>query len=291
MRSGTTLLADMLGGSPHIAHCPFELKDIWSRVGGVSMASPKTRDLECPECYAENANPEIRERLIAAFEKRKSGLLGKSEKSVFLNKNPHLCNKLGLVTEFFPDSRIIWIHRHLPQVVSSLKKLFIHVYLRQKTRHYWPKQLAGVENRCWSANHFDDVFTGIPPDRIFPGGDVFYLAEYWLESNRAVADFFNKESVSGRIAVSEELLLESPENQIAQIYGFLHLPYYQGEYPNLVRERNDIWRDELNDEDLASLLFFLEKRGQDIDEIFPGEDRALLYLRKLKEAKIKKINE
>ena len=50
MRSGTTLLGDMLGQSPHIALCPFELKDIWSAVSGIPMASPKTRDLVCPEC-------------------------------------------------------------------------------------------------------------------------------------------------------------------------------------------------------------------------------------------------
>ncbi len=91
MRSGTTLFADLLGEANEIVNCPFELKDIWSAVGGVQMASPKTRDALCHELGAKDAWPGQREKLTTAFLERMSiNGCDKSANAVFLNKNPHL---------------------------------------------------------------------------------------------------------------------------------------------------------------------------------------------------------
>jgi SAM-dependent methyltransferase len=282
MRSGTTLLADMLGASPHVAHCPFELKDVWSYAGGIPMASPKTRDHDCPECRAKDALPDMRERLIEAFEERIRAVPEKSGDAVLLNKNPHLCNKLELVMALFPDARIIWIYRHLPQVVASLKRLFADVYQRQKTRHWWPMSMPSVRNRCWNAIHFDEVLENIPTSRIFPEGDVYFLAEYWLESNRAVAEFSSGSLGTKCFSVAEESLIASPEAQLAHVSGFLQLPFFQFEHHTLDKRRNDIWKDTLDDGERKSLLCFVEERGDEIDRVFPGERRARLYLDQLK---------
>lgn len=50
MRSGTTMSANFPGTHP--IHCPFELRTIWSEIGNVPMASPKTRDRIYP-CLKE----------------------------------------------------------------------------------------------------------------------------------------------------------------------------------------------------------------------------------------------
>ena len=280
-RSGTTMLADMLGSSPYVAHCSFELKDIWSHVGGVSMASPKTRDQYCPECFGETASQEMRERLIRAFGERISVLQGKSMDAIFLNKNPHLSNKLGLVKALFPDSRIIWTYRHLPQVVASIKALFADVYKRQNTRHWWPLSSPETRNRCWNAIHFDKGMEDIPVNRIFPGGDVYYIAEYWLETNRAIAEFFTKAYNSRCIRVEQERFIASPEMEMARIYGALQLPLFQIEHFHLDKKRNELWNEILDGSEHASLLRFVEERGDEIEEIFPGEMRTKLYLRNL----------
>ena len=284
MRSGSTLLANMLGDSPHIAHCSFELKDIWSRVGGVPMASPKTRDHNCLECRAEDAHHKMQEELVEAFEGRMAALTGKFEGATFLNKNPHLCNKLEMIMALFPDARIIWIYRDLPQVVASLKKLFSDVYHRQSTRHWWPKSQPSVRNRCWNAIHFDEGWENAPADRAFPGGDVRHLAEYWLESNRAVAEFFAGPFRSRCIPVAEDLLIASPGEQIARIFGYLQLPYSEIQLPAIDKERNELWEDILHEVERASLLHFVEERRDEIDYIFPGKGRAELYLNQLKKS-------
>lgn len=170
MRSGTTLLAELLGQSSHVCHCSFELKDLWSKVGGVSMASAKTRDETCFELRAEDARPDIASQLTRAFFQRMEQCGPKSPQALFLNKNPHLCNKLHFVLGLFPDARFIWIHRHMPQVVASLKRLFIDVQHRQGTWHWWPQADPRVRNRCWNAFHVEGVRPPVDDVRVFPGG-------------------------------------------------------------------------------------------------------------------------
>ncbi len=284
MRSGTTLLANFLGNSPHIAYCPFELKDIWSRHGGIPMASPKTRDTECPECDGTEMTSEMKGRLKKAFLARMGSLQGKIPTAVFLNKNPHLCNKLFLVKALFPDARYIWVRRHLPQVVASMKRLFADVQARQLTWHGWPRPSAKVGNRCWNAYYSADAFSDMPRERIFPGGNIRYLAEYWLESNRAVADFFSASSSSDRIVVSYENFLASPTSELVRVRKSLGIPL-QADTDNWVRldkHRNDEWRSLLSREDRDELFRFVETMGAEINMIFGKEDLASIFLQMLK---------
>lgn len=283
-RSGTTVLAELLGKSPYVAYCPFELKDIWSRVGKIPMASPKTRDLDCPEYFGESASLNMRKELTMAFEERINILHGKHKDAIFLNKNPHLSNKLGLVTSLFPDARIIWTYRHMIQVVASVKKLFTDVYHRQQTRHWWPQVSVETRNRCWSAIYSDEEMEAIPADRIFPGGDVYYIAEYWLETNRAISEFLTETLNTRCIQVEQEQFVASPEIEVARLYGSLKLPFFQIKHFNLDRERNRIWKEILNQKEISSLLRFLGERGHEIEKIFPGELRLSLYLRQLEGA-------
>ena len=269
MRSGTTLLADLLGDSPDIAHCPFELKDIWSKFGNTKMASPKTGDTECPACFANHASPLIRANLIDAFLARISKLNNKNKDAVFLNKNPHLCNKLEFVDTLFPDARYIWIQRDLYSVVASLKRLFSDVYSRQKTWHWWPKPSGFTENRCWHASFEINTLSAIEKNRIFPGGSLKYLAEYWLESNRAVANFFSDIPKWKGIKVSEEALVICPHEQMARLFGLLQLPLFLGEVPPLDINRNTEWKDLLSPAEINELDNFVELRNAEIkDAVF-----------------------
>ena len=289
MRSGTTLLADLLGSSPHVAHCPFELKDVWSKVGGVPMASPKTKDRECPECDATKFSAGMKERLTEAFTARMKALPHKEENAVFLNKNPHLCNKLELVRALFPDARFIWTHRHLPQVVASIKRLFADVYKRHGTRHWWPMPTDNIRTRCWNVLDDDAGAVDVPQDRIFPGGNVRYLAEYWLESNRAVAEFFSGVARGGYINIAEESLISDTDNQLARLQGLLQLPFYQSENPPLDVSRNDHWRELLKAEELRELQCFVESIGGQLDALFPDEDRRQYYLRQFEGAHVESV--
>lgn len=284
MRSGTTLLADLLGESSQIIHCPFELKDVWSKVGGVQMASPKTRDTLCHELGAQDVQLGQREKLTTAFmERMAANSSGKSLNAVFLNKNPHLCNKLPFVDALFPDARFIWIYRHMPSVVSSLCSLFEDVNRRQQTWHYWPEFQRIEVNRCWSAYHIP-VPDGIDITRCFPGGDVRYLAEYWLESNRAVATFFANLPPERQLIVQEEALIEKPNEQLEKCFKFLGLSQsvHSDVSGTIDTNRNNVWGETLSEQSLRTLLEFVENNSQIIDTIFHGRDFALEYAQKFK---------
>jgi hypothetical protein len=286
MRSGTTLLADILGNSKYIIHCPFELKDIWSK-HGISMASPKTKDRYCPQLKESDIQDEQREKLSIAFlERMAQNSSVKSKDAVFLNKNPHLCNKLPFVLALFPDARFIWTLRDLPQVVASLKKLFEDVYQRQATRHFWPVQERSNDIRCWNCFYENEPLPeNISSERVFPGGDVVYLAEYWLESNLAISEFFKTLPCSIKTIVIEEELIGTPEMELVKIMANLNLPLELPDFSqfSLEKNRNKQWERVLNHQEIERLKMFIETNRKTIDLIAPQKINSLDYLNMINE--------
>jgi hypothetical protein len=272
MRSGTTLLAELLGRSKGLAHCGFELKDIWSHAG-IPMASPKTRDTVCPECRAFDARPGMVDALSQAFLARMDMCEGKLPGAALLNKNPHLCNKLALVLALFPTARVIWIHREMPKVVASVKRLFIDVWQRQRTWHYWPLLSPHTRNRCWEARFGDAPPTDCDPSRTFPGGDVSHIAEYWLESNRAVAEF--SAGAPGTVCeIAEERLLAAPVTELERLFAFLGVPAALDD--DLIKgmdpSRDVRWRRDLSSAEVQALAGFAFARGSEIGQVFRSDD-------------------
>jgi hypothetical protein len=286
MRCGTTMVAEMLGQSRYIAHCPFELKDVWSQVAGIPMASPKTRDSTCPECTADDIRTGQREALTETFRRRMASCSGKAEGAAFLNKNPHLCNKLPLVKALFPDARFIWIKRGLPQVVASVERLFADVCRRQQTWHWWPFPSETTRSRCWNAFFSSDTRPAVSPERIFPGGNIRFIAEYWLESNRAVFDFFNRLPPESHIEVAEEAVLADPVKELAVVAAKLEIPIIEREQMGngFDLSRNDQWHGLLDKPQLEVLGDFVSDHAAVIDGIFSGGGRASRYLDSLRGA-------
>jgi len=289
MRSGTTILAEMLGQSRYIAHCPFELKDVWSQVAGIPMASPKTLDSTCPDFSADAIRTGQREALTEIFRRRMASCSGKAERAVFLNKNPHLCNKLPLVKALFPDARFIWISRGLPQVVASLEQLFADVCRRQRTWHWWPFPSEMTRSRCWNAFFSLDSRPAVSPERIFPGGNIRFIAEYWLESNRAVFDFFNHLPPESHMEVAEEAVLADPVKELAALAAKLEIPTIEREQMGngFDLSRNDKWYGLLDKSQLEVLGDFVSDHAAEIDGIFSGGGPASRYLGSLRGASIR----
>jgi hypothetical protein len=276
MRSGTTLLADLLGSHPNIIHCPFELKHVWSRAGKVPMASPKTLDRICPQLNESDVKPGQKQKLVRAFHREMIKNKGKKHipNSVFLNKNPHLCNKLPFVQTLFPNARFIWIYRDLPSVTASLKKLLKHHNLV----HYWPYKSNEETIRCFNLFH-RTLPKNIDRARCFPGGDAKYLAEYWYENNKAVSDF-SKTVPPGQIfIIKEEELIHNPEKVLTECLDFLKLP---GIIPyhiitNIQPGRNNLWHTRLSKRELESIMNFVKENEEKLNNLFPGQEISLHY--------------
>ncbi|WP_409305789.1 sulfotransferase family protein [Peribacillus sp. SCS-155] len=275
MRSGTTLISKLLGDHPDIIHCPFELKEIWSRAGNVPMSSPKTQDTACPSLTEKDIQPDQLEALTEAFNKKMQKVCKRKKKNpngLFLNKNPHLCNKLPLVNALFPNSRFIWIYRDLPKVVASVKLLF------NDNSHYWPEK-EDHSARCWIFHHDKQPAEYMKGSRFFPGGDAKYLAEYWYENNKAVSQFLQLIDPDRFHIVKEEELTKNPAQVISSCFEFLNVKEYVPVklIEKIDSNRNSLWSNRLNKEELQSLLNFIERKGDKIDEIFPDNDLYKKY--------------
>ncbi len=242
------------------------------------MASPKTRDLCCNELHASHADVVNRAALIAAFEQRVTLCKGKLPSARFLNKNPHLCNKLPLVNSLFPSAHYIWVHRGLLQVVASIKRLFEEVHQRRNIWHWWPLEHETVKNRCWSAFFEQESNTAIDSERIFPGGNIKFIAEYWIESNRAIHDFYrqNKQAIT---VVSEEQLLAAPEEELNRICHELGIfaDFPRDVLSSLNSSFNNAWKSLLSHKEMTDLKQLIYERRDEIDSLFPNP-RALNWI-------------
>ncbi len=176
-RSNTTLIGRVLAQNPSVTDVPGELIREWSTSGGTSIASPRSGYMNCPrllDCCEADADA-IRRGLCRAW-------LAAGGRGRLVNHNPHLAFRLPVVTTLFPDAAIVVTSRGLIGTVASLKRLWQEHYNRFGVCHVLP-----ASDDCWSCLPASQV-PAAAGERVFPGGDVRVLAEYWLRTYLVIAD-------------------------------------------------------------------------------------------------------
>lgn len=214
VRSGSTLLAGCLGEHPLIRYVGFELSGEWSRFGGAPIAGVETDDPHCPALGAEHASAARRDALHGRFAELLAEEGGKPG-STFLNKNPHLSNKLPFVRALFPDASLVVTGRDLRSTVASTKVLWT-LTLTEDTgqRHYLPPD----PDLCWSCSP-PLPLGSTDPERTFPGGDVRVIAEYWLRTYETIdAELAAFERV---VLVRHRDLVAAPRAVVSRVVGEL----------------------------------------------------------------------
>lgn len=224
MRSGTGFMGLYLNEVPHLIGCPFELRRIWNNIGGVPMASDVCGDI-CPGLDSESEIHVNLEGLKGAFigEVLKHMKEDSGEPPRFLSKNPHLCNKILLVDKLFPKAQFIWTIRNMEDVVCSLANLFEREQMNARNiRHIWPLSKDGRLSRCFGVEkNSKTIFKD--ESRVFPGGDITYLAQYWLESNRALKEYENQVGSHKICQIKQEDILTNPAAVKRLIASFLQI--------------------------------------------------------------------
>ena len=131
-----------------------------------------------------------------------------------------------------------------------------------------------------------DSRPAVSPERIFPGGNIRFIAEYWLESNRAVFDFFNRLPPESHIEVTEEAVLADPVKELAVVAAKLEIPFIEREQigNGVDLSRNDQWHGLLDKPQLEVLGDFVSDHAAEIDGIFSGGGQASRYLASLRGA-------
>ncbi|MBC8343105.1 MAG: sulfotransferase, partial [Bacteroidetes bacterium] len=178
MRSGTSLLLNILSEHPQLLKIGVELNSIWTQIGGACCQGEchyKTAKDVKPE-YVVNMTNYFRESIFyyrsgrQAWKRflfsRKYGSGGISkdwDQIIPVNKSPHLSNKALYLHEMFPESKFILIIRSIQSHSYSLKRHFEKDYEKRKLVNYLPQD----GKNCWTRMWLEDL-ADKDQNRIFP---------------------------------------------------------------------------------------------------------------------------
>jgi hypothetical protein len=253
VRAGTTLLARILGRHPRLRYLGFELSEEWSRAG-VPIASVETADACCPAVGADRATPELRRAIAAKMAVAAADGDGRRA----INKNPHLFNKLPLVHALFPDAALVVVSRDLRSTAASTRRLWESVAAEFGKHHALPVD----GDACWSCLPAAAT-VDLDPRRVFPGGDVAVIGEYWLRVYETIEAEWRR--FPRRVAVRHSDLVADPAATLGRVADALGLgadPWDPGE--PLDASRNDRWRRTLAAQERERLDAFVAREGDRI---------------------------
>ena len=271
MRSGTGFMGLYLNQIKHYIGCPFELRRIWNNIGGVPIGSDVCGSI-CPGLDANSVIKLNESGLKSAFvgEVLKHMKEDPGRPPRFLSKNPHLCNKILLVDKLFPKAQFIWTIRNMEDVVCSLINLFERDHMKERNiRHIWPEREDERLSRCFAveknpATRFNDA------SRVFPGGDIMCLGQYWLESNRALQEYENKMGSRKICQIKQEDILNKPERVKKRIASFLQIePAEMVDLESRIdRLQMKNWARSLTGSEMLKLEAFRSKNKDEIERIY-----------------------
>jgi hypothetical protein len=234
VRSGTTLLAGTLGRHPDIHYAEYELTPEWCDLAGIEIGSPGGPHTHCPPLGAEEVTDEVRDRVHRGFaEIHQRG--AEHPQARFLNKNPHLSNKLPFLQAIFPNARLIICCRDLRSTVLSTQMLWMRLRRTYGVTHYLPHD----PDQCWQLAH-PERLEGLETERVFPGGSVAVLAEYWLNTYERIdrtAGVFDRPLLARHGDV-----VSDPQATLDRILEHVDLsPYPMERLPRIDPARNQRW--------------------------------------------------
>lgn len=259
MRSGSSLAAACLDEHPGIDYVGFELGRQWVIAGGIEMTGTgRQRDARCPPLEATDATVSHREHLPREFArlhaKRKPG-------TRFLNKNPHLWNKLPFLHAIFPDAGLIVASRDVRSTAASIKLLWERNYHRRGVRHYIPEQ----SGQCFELVTATTLQRA-PPDRIFPGGSLSVLADFWLRIYETIERECHRFSTVVPLRARD--LIADPTGTLNTVYAALELDPATAPFTRpLDPTRNDRWRMLLTTAERDDLESFVDRHRHRIEKL------------------------
>lgn len=259
VRSGKTTLAKCLGNHPSIMYVGHELTTEWCDLAEIEIARSKNNKAHCPPYTELEATKTRCHRVRNGFADILASK-GGGRQTRFLDDNPHLWNKLSFVRKIFPDAHLIIASRDIRSTVASAKLLWINGNATTGKRYYFPQNHA----HCWS------VIPPASPDamearRIFPGGDIAVLAEYWLHTHLMIEEAMN--DFDATVLVKYGALVADADATLAEMCEAIDLSPLRCLVPELDATRNDRWREILTPQEQQGLEAFIESNRARIERL------------------------
>ena len=232
MRSGTTLLLNILTEHPQLLKIGVELNSIWTTIGGASCIG------ECHYKTAADFKPEFGINMtnyfndnIEAYKSKRQlikrvlfsqkfgsgGILKDWDQIIPVNKSPHLTNKSLYLHEMFPEARFIHIVRSIQSHSLSMKLHFNKDFKSRNMLNFLPED----DGSCWTRLPAKEL-ENAKSDRLYPG-NFKLIPEAWLKLNYQAIKDFDKIGKEYYRIYSYEDLIAKPEEILPDIVDFLRL--------------------------------------------------------------------
>lgn len=282
MRSGTTLLGNLLGAHSGLQQIGWELRHEWSTLGAAPTGGG--------HCVHRNAS-HLRHEPVAAMRDFFLDQLGDAALAGVrpLNKSPHLGNKIRYVQAMFPDAKFIHIIRDPWSHSFSLRNHLQKVTAGQRNqRIYWPGD--STHEPCWQVIAEADV-PAFPASQVYPGDGFATIPEAWTEITRYTLEALQELDSSRAIALSYNALVNHPREELARLHHFLELPVEvdnvdeagfanPGRLVNATtRDPLHQWEREISDVERGTIKHVLQDRIEDLVAIDSwlnaGRDRVI----------------
>lgn len=248
MRTGTTLVAELLDSHPEVAYPGFELSEEWADWTGLPWGAPGGDDVACPPLRRSDAMRDrilaIRAGLTKRFEEHIGASPGPRPRTVVL-ENPHLWHRLPFLRAVLPGVRIVRTRRGRQATVASLDRLWDRAVVQHGRMHHLPLE----QDHCWDFVPAADADT-YQEERTFPGGDVRVLAEFVDRVERQLDRFDAEQPARIVHEVIHEDLVRAPVPASRSLQSALGLPISELRPPEpLDPGRVDEWRQLLSREE------------------------------------------
>jgi len=306
MRSGTTVIHEMLSryfpAAVDIETSDFEGRVFWQE-RGFNIGSPRT-GTRCDACNGATVTDE-QKREMRRHLKRREGV----DRHI-INKNPHLCNKIGLVNTIFPEARFVHLVRDDLAVAASTKLRFVAAYEGQNFHgvpfvHHWPNEATWP---CWScvsvgplpairqplARRLRQLIQGPrtpvsphedlvefqrrhpDPSRYYPGAGFRRIPESWLRLNANIIRQVEIAGIGDRyLPLNYADLVGQTREALARIAAFAGITRtVKDAVPSSLDEsRQQRWREDLTKEEQRCVVDVTDEFSVDaslIRERLPG---------------------
>ncbi len=251
-RSGTTLLFEALGRSPHLGSLGVESHLLWE------MFHPVIR----PDRITHQVGPDevtSRERRVLywAIDRLSGGRR-------YLDKAPRNCLRVPYLDELFPGANFVYLKRDGRAAVSSLITGWrAPGGMFPGTKLPAPLDIQGYDGRTWKflvPRGWEAYTTGKSLAEV--------CAFQWVAANQALLDARGRIAPERWIELTYEELVASPRDQLGALLGRLALPQDPAVLDRAVSldrhvtkavtaPRRDKWRQE-NPEEIGSILPLIE---------------------------------